>query len=252
MKKYFRALMMSMTMFCAVPCPFHKWDDEARPLMTLFLPAVGVWIGGLWTLLAFIVNLWLPLPALVSGALLCAFPFIITGGIHIDGFLDVVDAVKSWRDLEERRRILKDPHVGSFAVVFAILLIMAQFALLSTASPTEWKSYFTLMLTAVVSRCVAAIFVTVLRPMTTSEYAGAYRKGIKKSHVAILIIILAASVAAGFVFLGRYGFAAVAVIVGYLLALIRGFRSLGGMSGDISGFALTIAELCGIAVYALI
>ncbi|MBR4746042.1 MAG: adenosylcobinamide-GDP ribazoletransferase, partial [Desulfovibrio sp.] len=57
-----------------------------------------------------------PLPTLVSGAILCAFPFLITGGIHFDGFLDVTDAVKSWRDLDERRRILKDPNVGSFAV----------------------------------------------------------------------------------------------------------------------------------------
>ena len=251
MKKYFRALMMSMSMFCAIPCPFRKWDEEARPLMTLFLPAVGLWIGGLWALLAFIAR-WLSLPALVAGFLLCAFPFAITGGIHIDGFLDVVDAVRSWRDQEERRKILKDPHVGSFAVVAAILLVLAQFALFASAAPGEWKYYFTLTLIAVVSRCVAAICVTVLRPLTTSEYSGAYRKGVKKSHVVILGIILAAVMALGFIFLGWYGFAAVAVIIGYLLALIRGFRSLGGMSGDISGYALTFGELCGIAVYALI
>ena len=251
MKKCFRALMMSMSMFCAIPCPFSKWDEDARPLMTLFLPVVGLWIGGLWTLLAFIAN-WLSIPGLISGALLCAFPFVITGGIHIDGFMDVTDAVKSWRDQEERRRILKDPHVGSFAVVAAVILIMMQFALLSAASPNEWKHRFTLMLIAVVSRCVAAICVTVLRPMTTSEYAGAYRKGIKKSHVVILAIVLAASITLGFVFLGWYGFAALAVIAGYMLAMIRGFRSLGGMSGDISGYALTFGELCGIAVYALL
>ena len=251
MKKYFRALMMSMTMFCAIPCPFHKWDDEARPLMTLFLPFVGVWIGGLWTLAALAVH-WLSLPALIGGAILCAFPFIITGGIHFDGFLDVTDAVRSWRDIDERRRILKDPHVGSFAVIAAVLLVMAQFALFSSAAPTEWRSYFTLMLIAVVSRCTAALCVTMLRPMTTSEYAGTYRKGIKGSHAAILAFLLAASGAAGFVFLGRYGFAAVAVVAGYLLALTRGFRSLGGMSGDISGYALTFGELCGVAVYSLI
>ncbi|MBO4325971.1 MAG: adenosylcobinamide-GDP ribazoletransferase [Clostridia bacterium] len=251
MKKYFRALMMSMSMFCAIPCPFRKWDEDARPLMTLFLPAVGLWIGGLWTLMAFIAR-WLSIPALVAGFILCAFPFVITGGIHIDGFLDVVDAVRSWRDLEERRKILKDPHVGSFAVVAAILLILAQFALLSTAAPAEWKYYFTLTLIAVVSRCTAAICVTVLRPLSTSEYSGAYRKGVKKSHVVVLSIVLAAAIALGFVFLGWYGFAALAVIAGYLLALIRGFRSLDGMSGDISGYALTFGELCGIAVYALI
>ena len=249
MKKYLRALLMSFTMFTAVPLPFHRWDDEARPQMTLFLPVVGAFVGGLWTLLAFVLR-WLSLPALVSGAALCAFPFLITGGIHMDGFLDVTDAVKSWRDLEERRRILKDPHVGSFAVLFAILLILAQFALFASAKETA--APFSLLLIAVVSRTLAALCVTVLRPMETSEYAGVYRKGIKISHVIVFSALMAAAVALGFVFLGEYGFCSLAVIAGYLLLLQRAFRSLKGMSGDVSGYAMTFAELCGIAIYALI
>ena len=249
MKKYFTAFMMSMTMFCAIPCPFHKWDDESRPLMTLFLPLVGVWIGILWTLCAWLLRL-VSAPALVAGALLCAFPFLITGGMHMDGFLDVVDAKKSWRDLEERRRILKDPHVGSFAVIYAVLLIIAQFALFSSAG--ESADIFTLILIPTVSRCVAALCVTVLRPITVSEYSGVYRNGIKKSHIVIISVFLAAAVAAGFVFLGRYGFASLAVIAGYLLCLAGAFRSLDGMSGDISGYSLVFGELCGIAVYVLI
>ena len=127
-----------------------------------------------------------------------------------------------------------------------------QFALLSSAQPPDRKYYFTLLLIPVVSRCVAGICVTVLRPMTTSEYAGAYRKGVKKSHVAAIAVMLAVSAALGGVLLGWYGLAAAAVTAGYLLAMIRAFRSLGGMSGDISGYALTLGELCGIAVFALL
>ncbi len=248
MKKHLCALVMSFTMFSAVPLPFHMWDDEARPLMTLFLPAVGAFVGGLWTLLAFMLR-WLSLPALVCGAALCAFPFLITGGIHMDGFLDVTDAVRSWRGLEERRKILKDPHVGSFAVLFAILLILAQFALFACAKETAEP--FSLLLIAVVSRTAAALCVTVLRPMETSEYAGVYRKGIKFSHVIVFAALLAVTIALGFAFLGKYGFCSLAVIAGYLLLLQRAFRSLNGMSGDVSGYAQTFAELCGVAVYAL-
>ena len=168
----------------------------------------------------------------------------------MDGFLDVTDAVRSWRDLEERRRILKDPHVGSFAVLVAVLLILAQFALF--ASARETAEPFSLLLIAVVSRTVAALCVTVLRPMETSEYAGVYRRGIKTPHVIVLAAVLALAVALGFVFLGKYGFCSLAVIAGYLLLLQRAFRSLKGMSGDVSGYAMTFAELCGVAVYALI
>lgn len=249
MKKYFRAFMMSFTMFTAVPCPFHMWDDDARPLITLFLPVVGAFVGGLWTLLAFALRR-LSLPPLICGAALCAFPFLITGGIHFDGFLDVTDAVRSWRDMEERRKILKDPHVGAFAVLYGILLILAQFALFAAAKPSA--DPFALLLTAVVSRTVAGLCVTVLRPIEVSEYAGAYRKGINKTHGIVFGAALAAAVALGFILLGKYGFTSLAVIAGYALTLRRAFKSLGGISGDISGCAQTVAELCGVAVYALI
>ena len=249
MKKYFKAFMTSLTMFCAIPTGWHKWDDESRPLMTLFLPAVGAIIGGLWTLTAYLLRL-TAAPAPAAAIVLCAFPFLITGGIHIDGYLDVTDAIRSWRDADERRRILKDPHVGSFAVVYSALLILAQFAMFLSAKADA--NIFTLLLVAVVSRTVAAICVTILRPMSTSEYSGAYRRGVKRSHAVVLFAVLAVSVAAGFVFLGKYGFASFAVILGYTLFLARAFRSLGGMSGDVSGYAMTVAELCGIAVYALI
>ncbi|MBO5258432.1 MAG: hypothetical protein J6C42_13105, partial [Clostridia bacterium] len=91
-----------------------------------------------------------------------------------------------------------------------------------------------------------------LRPLTTSEYAGTYRKGVKKSHIAVLAFWLVLAISAGFVFLGKYGFASLAVIAGYLWHLRRAFKSLDGMSGDVSGYALTFGEVCGIAVFALI
>ena len=249
MKKYIRAFLMCISMFTVIPCPFSKWDEEARPLMTLFLPLTGAVIGALWTLTAYILRI-LSLPPLVCGVILCAFPVIITGGIHMDGFLDTVDAVRSRRDLEERRRILKDPHVGSFAVISCALLIAAQFALFASAK--ENAKLLTLVFIPVVSRCAAALCVTLLRPMSASEYSGAYRSGIKTSHIVFLSVITASALALGFLLLGRYGFAPLAAAAGYLLFLFRAFRSLDGMSGDISGYALTFGELCAVAVYALI
>ncbi|MBR2739151.1 MAG: adenosylcobinamide-GDP ribazoletransferase [Oscillospiraceae bacterium] len=249
MKRFFRAFMMSMTMFSVIPCPFHMWDEDSRPLMTLCLPFVGTVIGSLWALTAYVADL-LGIPLYLKAALLCAFPFVVTGGMHLDGFLDVTDAVRSWRDVEERRRILKDPHVGSFAVVDTVLLVMVQFAAFCSLRGTE--NLFALILIPTVSRCIAAFCVTVLPAMSTSEYAGSYRKKVKRSHLMFLATVTVAAAVLGFVFLGRYGYVTTAVIGGYLLYLLKAYRSLGGMSGDISGYALTFGELCGIILYVLI
>lgn len=56
MLKLFRAMMMCFSMFCAIPCPYHKWDEDARPLMILFLPVVGLFIGCMWALLAWLIE----------------------------------------------------------------------------------------------------------------------------------------------------------------------------------------------------
>ena len=114
MKTWLHAMAMCQSMFCAIPCPWNIWDEDAKDRMLLFLPMVGLEIGLIWALLAWAIQL-LTLPGWINGVVLCAYPFLVTGYMHLDGFMDVTDAVKSWRDLVRRREILKDSHVGSFA-----------------------------------------------------------------------------------------------------------------------------------------
>lgn len=244
MKRYLHALAMCQSMFCALPFPWNIWDEEARDDMLLFLPAVGLEIGGIWALLAWLTGR-LGLPAPVSGILLAACPFVLTGYIHLDGFMDVTDAVKSCRSLERRREILKDSHVGSFAVIGCILLMLAQFALCSAGSNAPWI----LILIPAVSRLCSVLAISLLKPMSTSQYAG---RKVSKAQTLFLLALLALFLTAGFAFCGKCGFALVGCLAGYGLALRRGYRSLEGMNGDISGYALTIGELCAVAVWALL
>lgn len=116
MKEYLHGFIMCQSMFCAIPCPVQLWDENARDRMLPMLPIVGLEIGALWALLGWVTGQ-LGLPALVRGLILGVYPYLATGFLHLDGFMDVTDAVKSCRDLAKRREILKDSHVGSFAVI---------------------------------------------------------------------------------------------------------------------------------------
>ena len=245
MKTYLHAFIMCQSMFCSIPAP-QIWDEKAKDKMLLFLPIVGLEIGAIWAVLAWLCRL-LNLPALVVGMILCAYPYIVTGFIHLDGYMDVTDAVKSWRDLERRREILKDSHVGSFAVIGIVLMMLAQFALF--ASAINNANYLILIFIPAVSRCCSALAVTGLKPMSTSQYADRNKP---KSHTVALAIMLCIFLVAGFLLCGKYGFALVGCLVGYGLALRRGYKSLKGMNGDISGYALTIGELCAVAVFAFV
>lgn len=246
MKTYFHAFAMCQSMFCAIPFPGNIWDEKARDKMLLFLPVVGLEIGAIWAGLAWLCNV-MNLPVLMKGLILSVYPYLVTGFIHLDGYMDVTDAVKSYRSLERRREILKDSHVGAFAVIGIVLLLLAQFAFM--ASARENADLLILIFVPAVSRCCSALAVTALKPMTTSQYAEQMKP---RSHIVVLLSMTALFITSGFLFFGRYGFVLLGCLVGYGVALRKAYKSLEGMNGDISGYALSIAELCAIAVYALI
>ena len=225
MKEWICGFFMAWGMFLALPCPLKIWNEKARSKMLCCLPFVGLAVGGVWVLAAYLARF---LPATVGGLLLAAAPWLATGFLHLDGFMDVCDAVLSRRDLPERRRILKDSHCGAFAVIGMVLLACGQW---SVAMANPMVPLLPLLLLPVASRASAALAVLTLPPMESSQYAA--MTGKKAPYTAFAALVLAAA-------------------VGYGATLWYAYRQLCGMSGDVSGFALTLGELCGLAVLTLV
>ena len=74
--------------------------------------------------------------------------------------------------------------------------------------------------------------------------------GFVRFNLGALPVLLAAAIAVPLV--TDHSFAPLAAAAGYGLAVWYGFRQLDGMSGDISGFGLTLGELAGAAVLCLV
>ena len=240
MRDWVYGFFMAWGMFLAIPCPKKIWSETARRKMLACLPLVGVVVGAVWALCAWLA--WY-LPHPLGAALCAAAPWLVTGFLHLDGFMDVCDGVLSRRDLETRRRILKDSHCGAFAVICMVLLAMTQW---SAFLSTEAAPLLPLALIPVASRASAAMAVLTLQPMSTSQYSAMTRGG---APVVFAAVVLAA--VCGLSVLLWDSLAPLAAAVCYWLAAWYAFRQLDGMSGDVSGFALTIAELGGAAVLVL-
>lgn len=91
--------------------------------MLMCLPLIGLVEGGLWALLVWLLAK-LCLPEALGALCAAAFPWLVTGFLHLDGYMDVCDAVLSRRDLATRQKILKDSHCGAFAVIAMVLLAL--------------------------------------------------------------------------------------------------------------------------------
>lgn len=244
MKRFLTAVDMCIHTFSAIPLPPGKWDESLRKLSTVCLPVLGLILGLIWWGVATIANALLP--DALCAAVIAAYPFLITGFIHLDGFMDTSDAILSWRDREEKLRILKDSHVGSFAVVMIALLFMLQFA-----GCFSVKRIAMLWLIPVLSRCGSAFSVLAITPLNHSQYAGNKETG---DHSIFSVMAMAVvAVVAGLIFHGwRSLVVSICVIGSYAMHMSVCVKLLGGVSGDLAGFCLTVSEACGILALCLL
>ena len=147
---------------------------------------------------------------------------------RMDGFLDCCDAIFSRRDLEERRRILKDPHSGSFAVIGLGAVFLLQFSLFACAdlSGRLWG----LLFLPVVSRLCSVRALYRCEPMPGSSYAGEFKKLIKPQYGNLTSCLLLLACVLPVLIFRVPGLSAPAAAVGSLLAIWFGRRQLGGMA----------------------
>ena len=286
--KYVTAFFMAWGNFFAIPCPLKRWDSKYTSLMLGFLPAIGWLIGLVWALLYYLLmRLGF---SFFGGAFIVAFiPFALSGFMHMDGFMDVCDAILSRRSLEERQRILKDSTTGAFAVVCAILLILGYFCFLASALSSSVIDFANMILIVVLSRSVAGLMVLNCKPMKTSQYVAMQdaepeandkenadaqddgnateldyahvtdeEKTEPKSTKKQGTILLVALMLLIFVFemfmstnIARTLVVSLFTAVGALLAILGAKKNLGGMSGDIAGYGIMFGELIGVFALAI-
>ena len=136
--------------------------------------------------------------------------------------------------------------MGSFSVVCTIFLMLAMFAAFRDFDAKN--GFWGLILIPVFSRFSSSFCVFSCRPMQTSQYASGFEARQNRRQLTALVILNILAVCAGLLLLPHAWFT-VAAIGAEAFALLVSFgarRNLGGMSGDISGFSLTMGELAGV------
>ncbi|NPD31327.1 adenosylcobinamide-GDP ribazoletransferase [Eggerthellaceae bacterium zg-1084] len=236
------SLLSAFRLFSRIPLPLGPWKPAHLRLAMAGLPLVGLVIGGaVWAWMAAGQALGASAWLVALGPV--ALPLLITGGIHFDGLMDVADAQASCTDAERRRAIMKDPHVGAFAVMAAGLYLIAQFAL--SAQLVELQAAGPLLCLAfVLSRCSTALAVLFLpRAVDAGMLADQQRQAAAAARP--VAIALSVATAGTTVVLHPLAGAALVAVTATLLASLGPFsrRSFGGMTGDVAGFHLQATEL---------
>jgi adenosylcobinamide-GDP ribazoletransferase len=165
---------------------------------------------------------------------------VFTGALHLDGLADTSDGLLGAYDRERRLAIMRDTRAGTYAVVALVSVLALKWAGIS-ALPGNAR-FEALVLTPAAAR-FAMLAVIATFPYARESGAGA---GFHSAASPVPLIAGAAvSLAASVVLFGPAGVYVLLFATGCGLAVGATSNALvGGVTGDVYGAALEIAEAC--------
>lgn len=229
-------------MYSRIPMPRVYWSKENMRYSICFLPLIGAVTGGI--LMAWF---WLCLRLKINNACFAAvasaIPILITGGIHADGFIDTSDALSSYGDKQKRLEILKDPHVGAFGIISAVIYFLLYFGFMNEI--TIYGETAMIALGFIMSRSVCTVGIVLLRCAKNNGLL--YKFSTAANKPVTLVVTLLFLLGCAFVMISLSPFVGAAVLVSLILLFLYYrffiYKKFGGITGDTCGWLIQMCEL---------
>lgn len=236
------SMLIAFAMYSKIPVPQAEWNEKNMRYAIGFFPLIGVVLGGMNGLYFY----WYKMVYGSENMLFSLIPVIVsllvTGGIHLDGFLDTVDAKSSFGSREKKLEIMKDPNTGAFAVIYGIAYFLILWAAWGSLS---LQGGLTVCGGYVVSRCLSGIAVTCFPCAKDSGLARTFQDGAQRRGCFFMLLAEFFLVSMAMVlWFGIGGAAAVGISLLLFLYYYRmSKKEFGGITGDLAGWFLCMTEL---------
>ena len=245
-----KAMIIAFSMYSKIPMPQFQWKDEDMKYMLCFFPWIGAVIGAC-------VYLWGMICEKCEISLLCytligtAIPLLFTGGFHVDGFMDTMDAFCSYQPREKKLEILKDSHIGAFAVI-----MFGVYGLLYVAAFSEIQDKNLLQIVCAgffLSRCLSGISVVSFPPAKKEGLLYSFANKAGKNTVKISLYLQGTLCVLFMLWSSLFGgmIVAVAALGAFTYYYYRSKKELGGITGDTAGYFVLLCE-CSMLVAAAV
>ena len=240
--------IIAISMYSKIPMPNVEWSEDRMRYVMCFFPLVGIVQGaalGLWLHFALdVLNLSVGAAALTGAAI----PLLVTGGIHMDGFLDTMDAIHSYGDRSRKLEILKDPHCGAFAVIRLCTYFLAYFCFVFCIRFTP-RVGLCWTLALVLERGLSGLAVAAFPMAKNTGLAHTFATAADRESVQKILIVLSVLLAAALIALGGGALVAAALLVLWRYHHVA-VKEFGGITGDLAGWFLQKAEFWMLAALA--
>jgi adenosylcobinamide-GDP ribazoletransferase len=219
-----------------IPLPGRRISPREVGRSIAYFPAVGAIIGlilvGLNWLLGFV------LPQAVVNILLVVSLAVVSGGLHLDGFVDTCDGMVGHKTAAQRWRVMKDSRAGAFGIIGVCLLLLVKYVALNSV-PLLWLVP-TLVLMPVLGRW-AMVYAVFAYPYAKPSGLGKVFKRETGSSEFLVATVIALAIAAMAQLSGLVIMLGIWVVVTAVAFYFKG--RFGGLTGDTYGAINEIAEV---------
>ena len=243
-----KSLLLAVSMFTKIPIRKNVWREDLGPSALCFIFVAGLIAGSVTAAVYYFLTD--VLSNMLNAAAVVLSMYAVCGFLHIDGYMDVCDALLSSRSNEQKAVILKDSNVGAFSVVSVVLLIMVLYAA-SYELINAHVSFAVFIFIPALSRAFCAILAFSFRPMSDKGLLVFFRSGMKSGHVVESVVIFTFVLVVGFIACGLV-FTVVSIIslVATILFAFYINHVFNGINGDVVGFLIVVNEALTYFIYA--
>ena len=243
------SFLAAIQFLTSLPLPGRReTSPEELGRATAYFPAVGLIIGAI--LAGFHWLLSLILPAAVVNALLIVILVIITGALHLDGFVDTCDGIAGHKSVEDRWRVMRDSRAGAFGIIGVALLLLVKYVSLNSLPPALMTA--TLLFMPVVSRWAMVYAIFVYPYARPSGLGTAFKQATRWSQFTVATLITIVVATALFPFFSLTGFILIFGVwmISTLFAIYLKHK-FAGLTGDTYGAINEVAEVMALLLVSL-
>ena len=245
-----KSLISAFAMYSKIPMPEIEWNEKNHRYSLCFFPLIGLVTGlieYIWGALCYA----LQIGTVLYSAIAVIIPVIITGGIHLDGFCDVLDAKNSYADREKKLEIMKDSRAGAFAIIGLAVYFTLQFGLYSEI--TSEHAFMSSGIIFVISRALSGTGAVILKCAKKSGTLQSFSEPADRKITLVSLILIYASCILFLIYLDFLCGISVFFVSALSFLYYRNFayKTFGGITGDLAGYFLQICEISMLAVIVL-
>lgn len=248
MEELTQSFLAAVIFYTTIPIPRNyrlAFDRIAR-----WTPIIGLLVGGGLGLIDGSLQQ-LGFPRFTRSAAIVALWVVITGGLHLDGAIDVADGLAVC-DPKRRLQVMGDSLTGAFGVMAAVLILGLKTAALSDLDAYRWLGLVGAAGWGRWGQVAAIAFYPYLKPTGKGAF---HKQGIRLPQDILLgaIVLLGFSLMPIWLLPDRWWIGLAAAIAGTAISLSIGFwfyRRLGGQTGDTYGAIVEWTEALFLLVFA--